>query len=139
MTVKSNKIVSFVRNTKIVLDLKLIGEFFFIPFTGVCPFNLKGPFNDLNDFELDQLKVLEGSNDASLFSMPKTIDVSPLSSILHKVRRSNLLPHVGGRSEITYQDLIIIAMILKQKSILLCFCLNTLKVVLKTKGKIFSL
>lgn len=44
---------------------------------------------------------------------PKTVDVSPTARVLHKLVRYNLLPRIGGGADFTYQDLVLVAMILK--------------------------
>lgn len=45
--------------------------------------------------------------------LPKTVDVSPTASVIHKVLRYNLLPCIGGGADFTYQDLVLVAIILK--------------------------
>lgn len=49
---------------------------------------------------------------SSLFT-PKTIDVCPTACALHKLVRYNMFPRIGGGTDFTYQDLGVVAMILK--------------------------
>lgn len=52
---------------------------------------------------------------------PKIVDVCPTAFVLHKLVRYNLLPCLGGGVDFTYQDLVVVAMILKGVSFNLSF------------------
>lgn len=91
-----------------------LGSILSIPFTGDCPFTLKEPvYSPLSP--LYQLQTIMDDPTLTSVILPKTIDVSPIAIVLHKLLRYNLLPRIGGGAEFTYQDLVLVALLLKGK------------------------
>lgn len=108
----SDSYTIFVKGKSFKFTMKDLGTILSIPSTGICSFTLKGaayePFQPL-----EQLQIVKDDPTIKVFSLPKTIDVSPLACVIHKVLRYNLLPRTGGGINFTYQDLVLSAMILK--------------------------
>lgn len=48
-----------------------------------------------------------------MFSLPKVVESTLLSSVLYKILRANLVPRNGGRFDMTFQDLVPITLIIK--------------------------
>lgn len=65
---------------------------------------------------LEQLKVVWGLSDLVEVSLPTTTTVIPMAHLVFKVCWSNIYPRVGNRSNFTYHDLVVVAMILSGKA-----------------------
>lgn len=103
---------SFVKGKTLSFTVESFGNVLNISSTGPCPFTLKGPAN--TPFSpLEQLRIVMDNLALTDIFTPKTVDVSPISCVLHKLVRYNLLPRIGGGADFTYQDLVLVAMILK--------------------------
>lgn len=107
-----NSYTSFVKGRSMFFTVLDLGNIMSVPSTGICPFTLKGashtPFPPL-----EQLQIVMDDPTVSQLHTPKTVDVSPIACILHKLVRHNLLPRLGGGADFTYQDLVLVAMIMK--------------------------
>lgn len=85
-----------------------------IPFSELCPFTLKGAaYSPISP--LEQLRTMMDDPTLEVVLLLKTVDVSPTTIVLHKVLMYNLLTRLGGSADFIYQDLVLIAMILKAK------------------------
>lgn len=103
---------SFVKGKSLYFTVMDFGSILNISFTGDCPFTQKGavhsPFTPL-----EQLQIVMDNPLLNDVFTPKIVDGSPIACVLHHLIRFNLLPHLGGGADFTYQDLIVVAMILK--------------------------
>lgn len=106
---------SFVKRKSLFFTPMDLGSILSIPYTGDCPFTLKGPISTPLS-PLVQLRIILDDPTVSSVTLPKTTEVSPLAVVLHKVLRYNLLPHLGGGAEFTYQDLVLVALIMTGQS-----------------------
>lgn len=97
----------------IVMDL---GSILSIPFTRDYLFTPKDavytPYTPLK-----QLQTVMDDPTLTTMTLPKTIDVSPTAMVLHKLLRYNLLLRIGGGADFTYQDLVLVALLLKGKTL----------------------
>lgn len=88
-----------------------LGSILSIPYTDDCPFTLKGPISTPLS-PLVQLRIVMDDPTVSTVTLPKTTEVSPIAIVLHKLLRYNLLPRLGGGADFTYQDLVLVALIM---------------------------
>lgn len=74
---------SFVECKSLFFTAMDLGIILSIPFTGDCPFTLKGPiYSPMSP--LDQLQTIMADPTLTLVILPKIIDVSPIAIVLHK-------------------------------------------------------
>lgn len=103
---------TFVKGKSLYFSVMDFGSILNVFSSGVCPFTKKGalhfPFTPL-----EQLQIVMNNNQLTDVFTPKTVDVSPISCVLHHIVRYNLLPRLGGGADFTYQDLIIVSLILR--------------------------
>ena len=92
-----------------------LGSILNIPSSGSFPFTLKGAINFPYSV-IEQLQIVMNNPTLTNVVNPKTVDVCPLACVLHKIVRYNLLPRLGGGADFTFQDLVVVAMIMKGQS-----------------------
>lgn len=101
---------SFVKGKSLFFTAMDLGSILSILYTGDCPFTLKGPISTPLS-PLVQLRIVMDNPTVSSITLPKTTEVS-LVTVLHKLLRYNLLPRLGGGADFTYQDLVLVALIM---------------------------
>lgn len=112
-----------------------------IPCSGLSRFTLKGPLE--LEFEnlsiLQQLRVVKDCPTTEFVLLPTVLETTPLNSVVYKLFYANLVPRTGGKSEITYQDLILLALILfETKFNYALLMIHHMESCIKTKSKCFS-
>lgn len=112
MSVKSDRINTFFQDKTLSIDFALLGSILDIPYSGQCPFTLKGPIEFENLIVIEQLRIVKDCSSAEFIGLPTVVKTTPLNNVIRKVIRANLVPRTGGRSNMTYQDLILSALIL---------------------------
>lgn len=113
MSVQEDVIKTFVTNKTLVIDSAILGSILNIPCYGFCPFTLKGPLEFENLTVLEQLRIVKECSSAEFIGLPTVIiETTPLNNVIHKLIRANLIPRNGGRFNMTYQDLILSALII---------------------------
>lgn len=95
------------------MDEELLGTLFNIPHTSVCPFTLKDPYEFDNLKILDQLRIVKDCETTEIFFLPQVVETTLINNVIHKLIRANLITRIGGRSDMTYQDLVLSSVILK--------------------------
>ena len=112
---RNHTCTSLVKGQTLSFSATELGTILSVPSTGCCPFTLKGALNFPYSV-LEQIQtVMDNTSLTDIFN-PKTVDVSPLACVLHKLIRFNLVPRLGGGADFTFQDLIISALIMKGQS-----------------------
>lgn len=115
---------------------ELLNTILNIPYSGFFPFTLKGPYEFENFSVLDQLKLVKNSSNLEFVELPTVVETSPINSVIHKIIRSNLVPRMGGRSDMTFQDLILSALILSgTKFNFTLFMIKNMESCIKNKTK----
>ena len=112
---RNHTCTSLVKGQPLSFSATVLGTILSVPSTGCCPFTLKGALNFPYSV-LEQLQTVMDNPSLTDIITPKTVDVSPLACVLHKLIRFNLVPRLGGGSDFTFQDLILSALIMKGQS-----------------------
>lgn len=102
MSVNSDRIDTFVQDKTISIDSVLLGSLFDITYSGVCPFTFKGPIEFENLIVIDQLRIVKDCSFVEFINLPTVVATTPLNSVVHKVIHANLVPRIGGWSDITF-------------------------------------
>ena len=93
----------------------------FIRFWGLLNFlilkcSLRRVQIDVEDLSaVEQFKLVLGVDELTSYVLPTTSQVTPLAHLVFKLCIANLCPRIGNRSNFTYQDLVVVAMILAGK------------------------
>ncbi|KAL1803452.1 hypothetical protein ACET3Z_032099 [Daucus carota] len=109
--VGSDQYVSYVSDVKICLSSMFLGAILKIPPSTMSIHTKRGP-KDIEGFShKDQLKLITGSEIVSENAFPSTTQLLPLAQALFKLSIENVSPRLGTRSNLSSQDIVVVAML----------------------------
>nr|XP_017256504.1 PREDICTED: uncharacterized protein LOC108226061 [Daucus carota subsp. sativus] len=110
--VGSDQYVSFVSDVKICLSSMFLGAILKIPPSTLSIHTKRGPKSVEGFSHQDQLKLITGSDNVSENMFPSTTQLLPLAQALFKLSIDNVSPRLGTRSNLSSQDIVVVAMIM---------------------------
>lgn len=110
--VGSDQYVSYVSDVKICLSSMFLGAILKIPPSTMSIHTKRGP-KDVEGFShKDQLKLITGSEIVSENAFPSTTQLLPLAQALFKLSIENVSPRLGTRSNLSSQDIVVVAVLM---------------------------